>query len=211
MLPAQADRHDVRPDDFIIAGPAPGEPLGHELVQVVLGHVHQVGQGADNHHVGGPVVSSGARQLVHGQTKGPRVSLQIELVGVEDDHSVFPHLAYVGVVGFLVKGHQNVHVVAGAEHGIDGHTDLGPSGATLNLGRERSKGQRVVADLGGNLGQPFRRGYHSLPAFTGEPDDKVTHWHVQSSLPKVRPGKTPRSYPPKPSAGRVAQRCGKGK
>ena len=45
------------------------EPGLDEVLEVLLWHVHQLGKGADNHHVGGAVVAGGARQRVNGEAE----------------------------------------------------------------------------------------------------------------------------------------------
>ena len=116
FLPPQGEAFNVGLDDFLIALPAPGEPLDHELLQVLLGHIHQMGQGAHHHHVGGSRVSGGTGQLVEGHSKAPRVFLQLELAGVVHNDAAFSDLGAVSVIGLPVKGHQHIHIVTGAQY-----------------------------------------------------------------------------------------------
>ena len=97
--------------NLVVVIPSPAEPGLDEVLEVVLGHVHQLRQRADHHHVRGAVVAGRARQGVDGQAEGPRVG-HGEVVGVVNYDAAFPHLFGVGLVGFLVKGDQHVHLVA---------------------------------------------------------------------------------------------------
>ena len=80
----------------------------------------------------------------------------------------------MGLVGRLVKGHQYVELVAGGEHRLRRDPGLGPRGAAHDLGGEGDERHRVIANLGGGLGQRLGGGDHSLPAFSGETHDEVS-------------------------------------
>ena len=178
VLASQAHSFDVGGNDFVVIVAAATEAGFDEVFQVLLGHVDELGEGADDDHVGGPVVAGGAGQGVDGQAEGPGVG-HGEVVGVINNNPAVAHFFGVGFVGFLVESDQHVHLVAGAQYGLGTDSGLGPSGAAENLGREGGVGEGVVADLSGSLGQTFRRGNDALAAFTGEPDDEVVHLHLK--------------------------------
>ena len=191
MLAAQFDGLDVGPDDLVVVGAAAAEPFFDEALQVLLGHVDQVGQSADDHHVGGPVVAGGAGQFVDGHSDDPGFArgckfLEVPVIGVVDDDPAVPDFPAMGLVGFPVECHQDIDIIACAEDGRIGDAGLGPGGSAQDLGGEGGIGEGVVPDLGGNLGQSFGRGNYSLSAFSGEADYEVAHLHQSSSRLVVR-------------------------
>ena len=128
--------------------------------------------------LGRPVVSGGPGQLLDGQAEGPGFVIEAEFGGVEDDDAIFPYFGKMVVVGFLVKGHQHVHVIARAQDRVDRDAGLGPSGPAQDLGGEGSESQGVVAHLRRRLRQTFGGRDDALPAFASEAYDKITHLHV---------------------------------
>ena len=148
MLTTQAQCLHVGADNFIVAFAAPGEALFHELFQVFVGHIHQMGQGPHDDHVGGTVIAGGAGQFFDREAEGSGVALQLELGGVEDDDAVFPHVGDVAVVGLLVECDQNVDIVAWAKTGSTADSGLSPSGSAQDLRREGGKSQGHDSRLG---------------------------------------------------------------
>ena len=178
VLAAEVHGLNVGGDNGVVIVPAPAEPGFHEVVQVFLGHMHQLGQGADDYHIGGPVVAGGTGEGIDGQAERAGIGHR-EIIRVVDDYAAVAHFLGVGFVGFLVEGNQDIHLVAGAQDGRGANSGLGPGGAAENLGGEGGIGQGVIAYLGRSLGESFGGSNDALSALTGEPDDEVVHLHLE--------------------------------
>ena len=69
VLPAQPHGLDVGGNNLVVVVAAAPEPGLDEILQVLLRHMHQLGQRADDDHVGGAVVARGAGQRVDGEAE----------------------------------------------------------------------------------------------------------------------------------------------
>ena len=182
VLPAQVQGLQVGLDD----GVPSLEPDLHEVGEVLLGHVDQVGQGAHEDHVGRTGLARPFRQRVEGNADGPE-ALPVGLYsGVVEDHAAVPHLGAVLLVGLVIECHQDVDVVTGAQDGVRGDARLGPGGAPQDLRREGGEGEDVVAHRGGGPGQHLRGRDHSLATLSRKPDDDFL-WPVGHLAPPVSP------------------------
>ena len=177
VFPAEEKSLNVGANDLFVSFAAPAESLFHEFFQEFVGHVHQMGEGAHDDHITRPIVAGGAGQFFDRQAKGPRVAFQFELCGIEYNYAVATDFRGMAVVGLLIKGDQDINIVSRRHDRVHGDPGLRPSGPTQYLGGERGKGQGVITHLGGRLGQAFGGSYDTLSAFTGEPNDEVSHLH----------------------------------
>ena len=99
----------------------------------MLRHVHEVGNGAQNDHVGGPGVAGGLGELVDAHAEALAVVLQLEVLGVVDDYAALSHLVEMRFVGLFIEGHQHVQFIAIAEDWRSGDAGLSERGPSHDL------------------------------------------------------------------------------
>ena len=184
LLNAELQRLDVGVDDLLVVVATAGEALADEVLEVLGGHPAERGDRADHDHVGRARVAGGARQLVDGDADGAAVGLEVDVLGVVDQHAAVTQFGDVALVGLAVEHHEDVEGVAVMLDRIGGDAGLRPGGAALDLRGIGRIGLHVVADAAGCLREPLGCRDLSLATFTCEPDDQVCT-HLSSSRRRV--------------------------
>ena len=172
---------DVGRDDLLVIGAAAGEADGDEVLEVVRGHPAERGYGPDDDHVGRAGVARGARELVDGKADGVAIRLELEVLGVVDEHAAITELADVVLVGLAVEDDEYVEGIPIMENRLGGDPGLGPRGATLDLRGIGGIRLYVVPHTCCRLGEPLGCRDLTLSALAGEPDDEI-RTHLATSL-----------------------------
>jgi hypothetical protein len=128
------DGLDVRFDDLGVLRAAAGEPFPDERLEVLDSHLDELGDRADDDHIGRARVVDRLGDLVDRYAEAaPAAFTQVEILGVVDNDPALAELENVVVVGVPVERHQDVEVVALALHRVGGDPHLGPGRAAEDL------------------------------------------------------------------------------